>query len=66
MAGDHIMTRTTPRRFYFQIKSANVIESITAHSLTEAKAIAAESWMPWWNELEWLNPETVTDPNIHA
>ena len=60
------MTCTTPRRFYFQIKSANVIESITAHSLTEAKAIAAESWMSWWNELEWLNPETVTDPNIHA
>jgi hypothetical protein len=57
---------TTPRRFYFQIKAANVIESITAHSLTEAKAIAAESWMPWWNELEWLNPEIVTDPNIHV
>lgn len=57
---------TTPRRFYFQIKAANVIESITAHSLTEAKAIAAESWMPLWNELEWLNPETVTDPNIHV
>ena len=56
---------TTLRQFYFQIRSASVIESITAHSLTEAKAIAAESWMPWWDEIEWLNPETVTDPAIH-
>jgi len=55
----------TPRRFYFTIKSANVIECITAHSLCEAKEIAAKSWLPWWNELEWLNPETVTDPAIH-
>ena len=51
----------TQRRFYFQIRSANVCECITAHSLTEAKAIAADTWLPWWNELEWLNPETVTD-----
>ena len=51
----------TQRRFYFQIRSANVCECITAQSLTEAKAIAANTWLPWWNELEWLNPETVTD-----
>jgi hypothetical protein len=56
----------TERRFYFQIRSANVIESITAHTFHEAVAIAAESWLPWWSELEWLNPETVTDPNCHA
>jgi hypothetical protein len=56
----------TPRRFYFQIRSANVIESITAHSLTEAKLIAADTWLPWWNQIEWLNPESVTDPNIHV
>ena len=56
----------TQRRSYFQIRSANVCECVTAHSLTEAKAIAAESWLPWWSELEWLNPETVTDPNCHA
>lgn len=51
----------TERRFYFTIKSANVCECIHARSLTEAQAIAAETWMPWWNEMEWLNPETVTD-----
>ncbi len=56
----------TERRFYFQIRSANVIESITAHTFTEAVAIAAESWLPWWHEMEWLNPETVTDSNCHA
>jgi hypothetical protein len=33
----------TPRRFYFQIRTANVVECITAHSLTEAKLIAAET-----------------------
>lgn len=50
----------TERRFYFQIRSANVIESITAHTFTEAVAIAAESWLPWWHEMEWLNTETET------
>jgi hypothetical protein len=54
------------RRFYFQIRSANVIEAITAHSLTEAQQIAAETgWLPWWSEIEWLNPQTVTDPALH-
>jgi hypothetical protein len=56
---------TAPRRFYFQIKSANVIECITAHSLTEAKLIAADTWLNWWSEIEWLNAEpheTSNDP----
>jgi hypothetical protein len=57
---------TTMRRFYFQIRSANVIEAIMAHSLAEAQQIAAESgWLPWWSEIEWLNPQTVTDPALH-
>ena len=47
----------TERRFYFQIKAANVFESITAASLTEAKLIAADSWLEWWSQIEWLNPE---------
>lgn len=59
------MTATTMRRFYFQIPSANVIECVLAHSLTEAKLIAADTWLPWWNELEWLDPVAVTDPSIH-
>jgi hypothetical protein len=57
---------TTPRRFYFTIKDANVCECVMAHSLTEAKLIAADTWLPWWNQIEWLNPETVTDPNAHV
>ena len=57
---------TTPRKFFFQIRSASVIESITAHSMAEAKQIAEQSgWLPWFSEMEWLNPETVTDPAIH-
>lgn len=55
----------TPRRFYFTIKSANVIECVLAHSLTEAKLIAADTWLQWWSEIEWLNTElheTSNDP----
>jgi hypothetical protein len=52
---------TTMRRFYFQIRSANVVECIWAYSLTDAKAKAALTWLPWWSELEWLNPATVTE-----
>jgi hypothetical protein len=55
----------TPRRFYFTIKAANVVECVLAHSLTEAKLIAADTWLPWWNQIEWLNPESVTDPNVY-
>jgi hypothetical protein len=56
----------TERRFYFQIKSANVLECVLAHSLTEAKLIAADTWMQWWSELEWLDSETVTHPITHG
>jgi hypothetical protein len=56
----------TPRRFYFQIRSANVLECVLAHSLTEAKLIAADTWMQWWSELEWLDLETVTHPITHG
>jgi len=57
---------TTLRQFFFQIRSASVIESITAHTLAEAKQIAEQSgWLPWFSEMEWLKPETVTDPAIH-
>jgi len=56
---------TKPRRFYFQIKAANVIECVTAHSLTEAKLIAADTWLPFWQELEWINVETVTESIIY-
>jgi hypothetical protein len=51
----------TERRFYFQIRSANIIEAIMAETLTEAKQIAErDGWLPWWSEIEWLNPESAT------
>lgn len=52
---------TNPRRYYFQIRSANVLECVIAHSITEAKLIAADTWLEWWSELEWINVETVTE-----
>jgi hypothetical protein len=55
------MSTSTPRRFYFQIRSANVIEAIMAHTITEAQQIAArDGWLPYWAEMEWLNPEPAT------
>ena len=60
------MINTTPRQFFFQIRSASVIESITAHTLAEAKLIAEQSgWLPWFSQMEWLNPETFIDPITH-
>jgi len=55
------MTSIKMRRFYFQIRSANVVECIWAHSLTDAKSKAAIDWLPWWSEIEWLNPASMTD-----
>ena len=34
--------------------------------MAEAKQIAEESgWLPWFSQMEWLNPETFIDPIIH-
>jgi hypothetical protein len=52
-----VVRMTSPRRFYFQIKAANVLECITATSLTEAKLIAADTWLEWWSQIEWINAE---------
>ena len=43
------------KRFYFQIPSANILECVWALSFTDAKAIAAAEWLPWWNQIQWLN-----------
>jgi hypothetical protein len=48
----------TQRRYYFQIRSVNVIECIWADSLTEAKLKAADEWLPLWNQIEWLHSDT--------
>lgn len=47
----------TTRRFYFTIPAANVLECVQAVSFTDAKAQAAVDWLPWWNQLQWLNPD---------
>jgi hypothetical protein len=49
---------TEPRRYYFRIQSANVFECVTATSLTEAKLIAADTWLKWWSQIEWINTES--------
>jgi hypothetical protein len=49
--------RLAMRRFYFEIPSANVLECIWAHSFLEAKAKASLTWMPWWNEIKWIDPQ---------
>lgn len=56
------MTGTTPdlRRFYFKIPSANVLECVWALSLTDAKAKAAADWLPFWDEIEWIDPQHIT------
>ena len=51
----------TERRFYFQIKAANVLECVTASSLIEAKLIAADTWLEWWSQIEWITPTPETD-----
>jgi hypothetical protein len=58
MAGGSAMTE---RRFYFQIKAANVIECVQARSLCEAKLIAADTWLEWWSQMEWINLEPETN-----
>jgi hypothetical protein len=55
------------RNFYFRIPEANVYECIKASSWTEAKAIATQEWLPYWNQIEWLTPTThreVKLPNV--
>ena len=52
---------TDTQRFYFQIKAANVLECVTANSLTEAKLIAADTWIEWWSQIEWITPAPDTD-----
>jgi len=51
-------------RFYFAIAAANVFECITAASFTEAKQIAAQEWLPYWDQIEWLNTKEINDESI--
>jgi hypothetical protein len=47
---------TSQQKFYFTIPEANVFEVVKAASFTEAKQIAAQSYMPFWNQIQWLEP----------
>lgn len=51
-------------RYYFAIAAANVLECITAASFTEAKQIAAKDWLPYWDQIEWLNTKEINDESI--
>ena len=51
-------------RFYFVIASANVLECIKAASFTQAKQIAAQEWLPYWDQIEWLNTTEIKDESI--
>jgi hypothetical protein len=55
---------TDSRRYYFRIPSINVYQCVAARSHTEAKALAADQWLPFWAELEWINIETITESAI--
>ena len=54
------------RRYYFRIPSINVYECVIACTHTEAKYLAADRWLHYWNELEWINVETVTESVIYG
>lgn len=46
-----------PRRFYFQIPTANVYDWVIASGFTEAKQLAFETWGSYWHDLQWLTPD---------
>ena len=50
-----------PRRYYFRIPSANVIDCVMAVSITDAKAKVFEEYGHQWPDLEWINTDTVTE-----
>jgi hypothetical protein len=51
------MTTNEPRRFYFQIPTANVYDWVVATGFTEAKQIAHQQWGHYYHELQWLTPD---------
>jgi hypothetical protein len=46
------------KRFYFQILPLNVFECIWADTFIEAKQKAARDWLPYWDQIEWLDITT--------
>jgi len=54
------------KRYYFEILHANVFECVWAESFIEAKQKAAREWLPYWNQVQWLEisaePPQITLP----
>ena len=50
------------KRFYFAIPEANVFEVVRAASFTEAKQLVAKDWLPYWNQIQWLNHPLTSSP----
>jgi hypothetical protein len=49
------MIESRMRRYYFEVTDANIIECIWAFSFTDAKSRAAIKWMPYWQNIKWIN-----------
>ncbi len=47
----------TERHYHFAIPQSNILDYVTAVSFTDAKAKAFAEYGPWWNLIEWLDPE---------
>lgn len=42
------------RRFYFEIKEANVLDYVTASTFLEAKQEATREYMQFWQQISWI------------
>jgi len=47
----------TERHYHFTIPQSNVFDYVTAVSFLDAKAKAFDEYGPWWNLIEWLDPD---------
>jgi len=47
----------TERNYHFTIPESNICDYVTAASFTDAKAKAFAEYGPWWNLIEWLDPD---------
>lgn len=47
----------TERHYHFTIPQSNVYDFVTAVSFTDAKSKAFAEYGPFWNFIEWLDPE---------
>lgn len=57
IAAPRSMRVMTERSYYFWIPSAHVRECVRAQDFQQAKAIAFDGWLEWWDEIKWLNPD---------